>query len=562
MAVIPVSSSIDLQLAIKNAQTGDILDLTAANYESIATLGKIKPPAYVVATGYTVRGNQGLNPRPIIQDTRIYQQNTDSNIGPDFISNLDFNYNAGGGITSGRPLLSYNSTFGKPSRSITINSVGFTGIQTGWNGNGNMYMSLRSFDVNKPTNISLTLQNSSISIAGQGGFNGTSGGSAFLQSRNNAGSVALSGVSFNEAGFFASFRFENDSTTANTLGSYLITGSQFIRTSNSSVRDRGNTLSNVTATAVTNNTFSGGAYLDLYGASRVLDISGNTFQTIADGFGIRVNAPFSGTTTFTGVNTFSGSGVPLKFVSATSGSYNVNGSFNISLVGLQSPVAVSSMVAGSQVNDVIALTSVSSWANGDHGDDQITGGTASDYLRGGSGNDVLRGGAGTAVDYLWGDDGNDLLIGDRGNDILTGGAGADSFRWLTTADANDRITDFSIADGDQMQLTDVFAGTNPGSTLNAADFLTATNLGSLTAANSGKITKLTTAQRSQDMDSTLVSGLSNAFVLVYDTSFSNATLYYDENWGDTLNRRTPFRLQNFSTLASLDGITNNQFYAI
>jgi serralysin len=61
-------------------------------------------------------------------------------------------------------------------------------------------------------------------------------------------------------------------------------------------------------------------------------------------------------------------------------------------------------------------------------------------VRGGQQNDVLTGGAG-----------DDYLSGDRDNDTVTGGAGADVFHTFGAAGL-DRITDFSLADGDRVQL--------------------------------------------------------------------------------------------------------------
>ncbi|ROR20663.1 T1SS-143 domain-containing protein [Vibrio crassostreae] len=82
---------------------------------------------------------------------------------------------------------------------------------------------------------------------------------------------------------------------------------------------------------------------------------------------------------------------------------------------------------------------------------------ASDFdtnLTGGSGNDRLVGGAGD--DTLVGGDGNDTLIGGGGSDILTGGAGMDSFVWLNIEDGvEDTITDFSLSEGDQIDLREV-----------------------------------------------------------------------------------------------------------
>ncbi|MEZ8282197.1 cadherin-like domain-containing protein, partial [Vibrio splendidus] len=75
-------------------------------------------------------------------------------------------------------------------------------------------------------------------------------------------------------------------------------------------------------------------------------------------------------------------------------------------------------------------------------------------LTGGAGNDRLVGGAGD--DTVVGGDGNDTLIGGGGSDILTGGNGMDSFVWLNIEDGvEDTITDFSLSEGDQIDLREV-----------------------------------------------------------------------------------------------------------
>ena len=97
------------------------------------------------------------------------------------------------------------------------------------------------------------------------------------------------------------------------------------------------------------------------------------------------------------------------------------------------------------------------------GNDSLHGGADNDVLVGGYGNDVLYGDAGT--DTLYGNENNDTLVGGLGNDILTGGDGADIFKW-TADDINiasgapfsDTITDFSITEGDKLDLSDVLTG--------------------------------------------------------------------------------------------------------
>ncbi|WP_315986496.1 hypothetical protein [Microvirga sp. Mcv34] len=72
---------------------------------------------------------------------------------------------------------------------------------------------------------------------------------------------------------------------------------------------------------------------------------------------------------------------------------------------------------------------------------------------GNSGDNVIRGGVGN--DTLNGAGGNDTLNGGEGRDLLTGGTGADTFVFdtavmKTTADS---ILDFSLAEGDRIQLS-------------------------------------------------------------------------------------------------------------
>ncbi|MCJ2378977.1 Ig-like domain-containing protein [Vibrio sp. ZSDZ34] len=108
-------------------------------------------------------------------------------------------------------------------------------------------------------------------------------------------------------------------------------------------------------------------------------------------------------------------------------------------------------------DDVVISDGGNLAAFGGAGDDILYGSdTGSDGLRGGEGNDVLRGRGGD--DYLVGDEGEDVLSGGIGSDILTGGEGADLFAWDSTdLDGNtDTISDFSIEQGDKIDLSDLF----------------------------------------------------------------------------------------------------------
>jgi Ca2+-binding RTX toxin-like protein len=83
-------------------------------------------------------------------------------------------------------------------------------------------------------------------------------------------------------------------------------------------------------------------------------------------------------------------------------------------------------------------------------------------LSGSQGNDQLTGTSGANVLQGWA--GNDVLIGGRGADTLTGGAGADRFVYIGTVHSPvgagaDRITDFSHAQGDRIDISAIDANT-------------------------------------------------------------------------------------------------------
>ncbi len=172
-------------------------------------------------------------------------------------------------------------------------------------------------------------------------------------------------------------------------------------------------------------------------------------------------------------------------------------------------------VYGSESNDQFYGDGGSNVLEGAGGDDILQGRGGSDVLRGGAGADQLDGGSGngsdtvsywlssigvtvnlatgtghggdaegdtlTGFETLSGSQGNDFLTGDVfantlqgwngddvleggiGKDVLTGGAGADRFVFTTVGDSlygadADRITDFSHAQGDKIDLSAVFGG--------------------------------------------------------------------------------------------------------
>jgi len=82
-----------------------------------------------------------------------------------------------------------------------------------------------------------------------------------------------------------------------------------------------------------------------------------------------------------------------------------------------------------------------------------------DTLSGGNGNDVLIGQEG--ADTLDGGAGNDILWGGSGNDVLWGGTGADTFLFTSAEHGVDTIKDFSLAQGDVLDISNILTGFDP-----------------------------------------------------------------------------------------------------
>lgn len=84
----------------------------------------------------------------------------------------------------------------------------------------------------------------------------------------------------------------------------------------------------------------------------------------------------------------------------------------------------------------------------------IRGGDGADEIRGYGDNDMLYGEGGN--DSIFGGDGDDFIAGGAGADALHGQGGADTFYFDGTAlSAVDRITDFSVSDGDIIDIAEV-----------------------------------------------------------------------------------------------------------
>lgn len=97
-------------------------------------------------------------------------------------------------------------------------------------------------------------------------------------------------------------------------------------------------------------------------------------------------------------------------------------------------------VVGGRDSDLLYGEAGADIVFGNLGADTCDGGVGADIVRGGQDNDVLIGGAD-----------NDWLSGDKGADTIAGGSGADTFH-ISVGAGLDRVTDFSLAQGDRVQI--------------------------------------------------------------------------------------------------------------
>ena len=435
-------------------------------------------------------------------------------------------------------------------------------------------MSLRSFSNTSPLKTTFTLDNVNVAISGQNsGFTSspTTGGSAFFHNWNNSGVVTIKDSIFDEGGFRASFNFNNFGPLTSTPTN-VISGNIFRRTTNVNVRDEGNRLQNVTAT-LSSNTFSDGSYVDLYQFISGITFNGNTFNTIADGYGIRVTSPSLGSPIFSGTNTFTGPGVAIRYINSTpTTTTSINflnygstpGSTTAFSVGGKS---YERLIAFGQGNDNYNLFNTlggsaspqNAWISADDGNDTITAGNGNDYLFGGAGNDNLNGNGG--ADIVDGGIGDDRLLGGTGVDTLTGGLGADVFRW-TAGGEHDLVTDFNASLNDKIGITpntlQSLASITSGTVLNNRITLLTTSNVLGTAGSAGP----PVVAPSGILGLTVTNGATqNGFVMFFDSSTNRGTLVYDQDWRNTAGRQVAFTFDTLQTLASVTSLTASQFVA-
>jgi hypothetical protein len=433
-----VSTSAQLRTAIQNASSSDpTINVATGSYSSITTLAKLVCYPPEPAVPYSAYNIIGTTPRTstIINDTRIYQKNIDGPYAPTSVKDLTLQYNS----TSNNTAI-LNATTG----TYTLDNLLITGQHSGWAGNGGVYMALTTSDGTNPISANLTLANSTVSVTNQ------TGNAAFLQSWNNSGMVTLTSNQFNESGLNAgSFHFATmypgGDTSAGVKGMYKASNNTF--TGSGTVKTRGNRLETVEA-MIYGNTFSNGAYLDLYGNLLSVTIdnngglgAGNIFNTIYGGCGLKFNRtsssgatlvtldPDTGGTILVAENTFTGYGLAVVNNNSTSQLVTLVGANNMIKTGNLSTQTFGRLVAGGSVNNTINVS-----------------GATNDWINSNSGNDTILSGAG-----------NDYVIGGLGNDSISSGIGNDTILYYETTEGQDIITDF-VSGSDCL----AFRGNNSG----------------------------------------------------------------------------------------------------
>ncbi len=224
----------------------------------------------------------------------------------------------------------------------------------------------------------------------------------------------------------------------------------------------------------------------------------DTLDFVGEADAIFANAQFGGSQLSTSLHIDGSSGMNRVIVNTDFRGFNGAG-FSFSNWQAEDRLVIN----GSNFNDTLAGSIRNDEIYGNGGRDTIFGGGGSDIIAGGAGGDSLKGGAGSdwvsyagsaggvsidlgsskvsggdalgdtisgfenaiggsGNDAITGSAGNNRFIGGLGTDTLTGNGGADRFVYEDILDsrpgtARDRITDFSTAQGDLIDLSAIDA---------------------------------------------------------------------------------------------------------
>jgi Ca2+-binding RTX toxin-like protein len=199
-----------------------------------------------------------------------------------------------------------------------------------------------------------------------------------------------------------------------------------------------------------------GNLFEINGANLV--VAGSLDYETAPSDPISVRVTDSGGATYDQSFTIQVKDLPGVTIAGGSGDDVINSTSTVA--GQPLPTNEEDNISGGDGDDSISGLDGNDTLSGAAGADSLSGGVADDKLSGGWGNDTLSG-----------DAGNDTLVGGAGADRLIGGAGADTFVFSAAADMAsgslvDTIADFTHAQGDRIDLSNVDANTLPSGNQN------------------------------------------------------------------------------------------------
>ncbi len=331
----------------------------------------------------------------------------------------------------------------------------------------------------------ITGSNYNDTLTGDSGDNAIDGGTGNDAVQGGAGNDTLIGGAGTDAAIYASASAGvtvnlSVTTAQNTIGAGTDTVSGFENLTGSAFDDilTGDANVNIIDGGAGNDTIQGGAGNDTLiggtGTDRLTYAAATAAVTVNLATLTAQNTVAAGTDTISGFENLTGSAFNDTLTGNTgnnvieggAGNDTINGSTGtdtLSYTGAASGVTVNLALTTAQNTISAGTDTVSNFENltGSVFDDVLTGNTGVNIIDGGAGNDIINGGSGN--DTIRGGLGNDTLIGGAGIDTLYGEGDADIFLFevATAFSAQDTVADFSIAQGDKINIASLLVGYNP-----------------------------------------------------------------------------------------------------
>lgn len=214
--------------------------------------------------------------------------------------------------------------------------------------------------------------------------------------------------------------------------------------------------------------------VDYQGFSNVLNVNLGSGSTIAGGGNDFYMDAMEGVRTGSGADYIVGNALD-NWIDGGAGADTINGGSGVNTasygnytlgVNIDLSIGSAAQSGGEAGNEAIGdeLTNIQNII-GSRGDDIILGDAIANSLWGNEGSDSLDGGAG--VDLVDGGMGDDTVLGGAGDDTVTGGAGIDFLsggtgkdRFVLDAVSTDTIADFTVVDGDYLDISELAHGKN------------------------------------------------------------------------------------------------------